>query len=272
MALADLHLHTKHSDGVRTSFEVLDLAASFGISLVALSDHDNVAAYFEAKEYAASKGIRLVPAVELSTDFRGQDVHILAYDFDPESEAITAKLDEFRHRRESRGERIVERLSELGHPISLDRVTELCGGGSLGRPHIARALVECGSVRSIDEAFDTLLCPGMPGYVDTPRIPAREAIELVREADGFTSVAHATLYDDHQALVDELIEAGLDGIEVFHPDIDEDNARYYRRLAVAKGLVITGGSDDHGFEEARHLGRVMLPEPHVEKLVARLRR
>jgi predicted metal-dependent phosphoesterase TrpH len=166
---------------------------------------------------------------------------------------------------------MVERLIELGHPITLERVQEICGGGSLGRPHLARALVECGSVASIDAAFDELLSPGKPGYVDVARIESEEAIALIHRAGGFASVAHAAVYADGDAVIDALIGAGLDGIEVFHPDVDAEHADRYLALAVQHGLVVTGGSDYHGFEGSRHIGEVMLPEPYTARFVERLR-
>lgn len=268
---ADLHLHTTHSDGLRTSREVIDLAASHGIDVVAISDHDHVAAYFEVRQHAQKKGLRLVPAVELSTSFDGQDIHLLGYDFDPASTVIEDALQRFRDRRQNRGALMVEKLIENGYAITLDRVREISDGGSLGRPHIARALIEGGYVFNMDEAFDSLLSPGRPGYVDVERITTTDAIALVHEAGGFASVAHPALYTQHRAIVDQLLEFGLDGIEVFHPDVDEANASYYLRIAMKRNLIVTGGSDDHGFEGAKTMGRVMLREPFVQAFVDRLR-
>src|SRR5439155_25350631 len=153
---ADLHLHTYHSDGTRSPREVIDLARERGITIVAISDHDNVAAYFEIKPYANERGVTLISATELSCIVDGHDVHILAYAFDAADERFEQRLRQFRETRQARGARMVETLRALGYPIELRRVEQLAAGGALGRPHVARALVEAGCVDSVSDAFDKL--------------------------------------------------------------------------------------------------------------------
>src|SRR5438034_1259079 len=194
MRYADLHTHTSHSDGTRTSREVIDVARSRGLGIVAISDHDNLAAYFEVKQYADSVGVTLIPAVELSCSYQGVDVHILAYAFDPLDDAVEERLRRFRETRATRGRRMVDRLRGLGYDIQADRIEQLAAGGAVGRPHVARALVERGYVASVDEAFDRLIGTGKPGYVDKERFAIEEAIALIRSAGGLTSIAHPTLY------------------------------------------------------------------------------
>src|SRR5881398_1058431 len=154
---ADLHTHTYHSDGTRSPAEVIDVALAHGIEIVAISDHDNLAAYFEIKAYADSKGVTLIPATELSCAYEGVDIHIIAYAFDAHDERIEVRLRRFRDARQTRGRRIVERLRGLNYNISSERVEQLAAGGAVGRPHVARALVEAGRVASVNEAFDTLI-------------------------------------------------------------------------------------------------------------------
>src|SRR6476659_442467 len=187
MRFADLHTHTSHSDGTRSSREVIDVARAADIGIVSISDHDNLAAYFEVKNHADSVGVTLVPGVELSCSYKGVDVHILAYAFDPVDDAIDARLRQFRETRAARGRLIVDKLRSLGHDITFERVEQLAGGGSVGRPHVARALVERGIVKNVAEGFDRFLGTGKPGYVEKERFAIREAISLIRSAGGLTS-------------------------------------------------------------------------------------
>jgi hypothetical protein len=170
----------------------------------------------------------------------------------------------------NRGALMVERLITLGFPVTFERVNELRGDASLGRPHIARALVEAGVVASIDEAFDRFLSPGMPGYVDTPRIPSEEAIALAHEAGGIISIAHASVYKNPHHVVDLLTALGADAIEAFHPDVPLGHREQFLDLASQRGLLITGGSDDHGFEGSQTIGTCYLSDPHLQALSTRL--
>ncbi|MFN2443147.1 MAG: PHP domain-containing protein [Thermoanaerobaculia bacterium] len=256
---ADLHLHTTHSDGIRSVEELVRLAATLGLSTIAISDHDNIAAFAEAEPIARSLGLLLIPAVELSITWNGADVHLLAYSFDPDDAPLRAKLERCRRTRSSRGEMMVERLRDLGIPIEIARVREVCGEGALGRPHIARCLVEIGATSSIEEAFDRYLSEGKPAWVEKERIELAEAIALVHAAGGLTSLAHPTLYADPERLLQTIIPLGLDGIEVHHPDVDPASRDRYLAIVHEKGLIATGGSDDHGFEGADTIGTVMVP-------------
>ncbi|MEO8218614.1 MAG: PHP domain-containing protein [Acidobacteriota bacterium] len=268
---ADLHLHTFHSDGTRSPREVIDLARSHGIEIVGISDHDNLAAFFEIKGYADSTGVTLVPATELSAEHRGVDVHILAYAFDPVDEHMNQRLTSFRRTRLTRGFAILDKLLAAGFPLRRERVQELCAGASMGRPHIARALVEAGHVASLNEAFDKLLGPGCPAYVGKERFSVREAVAMVKRAGGLTSVAHPSLYPDHRKLVPEVISLGVDGIECYHPDVDEKSREFYLDLAAATGAMVTGGSDDHGLaKDEETIGTVKVPESLVQRILQRL--
>jgi len=268
---ADLHLHTYHSDGTRSPKEVLDVAAAHGIDIVAISDHDNLAAYFEIKPYADERGIALVPATELSCAYRGVDVHILAYAFDPHDERIEPRLRTFRDGRHQRGRQMVERLRELGYDIRLERVEQLAAGGALGRPHVARALVESGYAASVSDAFDTLLGPGKPGYVDKVRFRVEEALSLIHSAGGVLSIAHPSHYPDHPKLVGELFDAGIDAVEVLHPDVPQSDCELYTNMARFRGKFTTGGSDDHGkAKTAETLGSIKVPESMIGPILQRL--
>lgn len=268
---ADLHTHTYHSDGTRSPKDVVDVALASGLSILSISDHDNLAAYFEIKKYADERALLLVPGIELSCIWEGIDVHVLAYAFDPNDERIHERLRHFRETREHRGHAIVARLRSLGINISAERVDQLAAGGAMGRPHVARALVEAGYVASVQEAFDRYLGAGKPGYLDKERFAVREAVALIRNAGGVTSIAHPTLYPDHNRLVPQLLDEGIDAVEILHPQVDENHRHRYANVARFRGKFTTGGSDDHGTVKTREtLGTIRVPESMIGPILDRL--
>lgn len=267
---ADLHTHTRHSDGLYEPRELVDRAAAADISILCISDHDNLAASREMRGYARSLGIVLVAGTELSCQHHGVDVHVLAYGVDLDDPALEARLASFRRTRDTRGEMMVERLRELGYPVSIARVREIAGNGALGRPHVARALIEIGAVDSMDAAFEKFLGTGRPACVDKQRFRIDEVVELVHGAGGVTSIAHPTAYPDHRKLVSELLDAGIDGIEILHPDVDDADRDYYQTLAEARGLFVTGGSDDHGNGGPKTIGSILVPESLIAGLLDRI--
>ena len=270
MRYADLHTHTYHSDGTRSPKEVIDVAVSHGLSIVSISDHDNLAAYFEIKPYADTKGVTLVPGIELSCGWEGVDVHVLAYAFDAHDGRIEERLRRFRETRHQRGRAMVERLRSLGVNISAERVDQLAAGGAMGRPHVARALGDAGYVTSVQEAFDAFLGTGKPGYVEKERFDVREAVALIRAAGGVTSIAHPTLYPDHNRLVPQLLDEGIDAVEVLHPQVDENHRHRYASVARFRGKFTTGGSDDHGsVKTSETLGTVKVPESMIGPILDR---
>ena len=250
---------------------MIDVARQHGIEIVSISDHDNLAAYFEIKSYAEQNGVMLIPGVELSCEHAGVDIHVLAYAFDPLDERVEKRLAGFRDTRHTRGQRMVERLRSLGYRVDARRVEELAAGGSVGRPHVARALVEAGYVPNVDAAFDQLLAAGKPAYVGKERFAIAEAIALIRSAGGVTSIAHPTLYPDGEAIVPPLLDAGIDGVEVFHPEVDDDSREIYSSVARFRGKMLTGGSDDHGtVKQVQTLGTVRVPENLIGPILERL--
>lgn len=271
MRYADLHTHTSHSDGTRSSREVIDVARAHGIAIVSISDHDNLGAYFEVKHYAGSVDVTLIPGIELSCGYKGIDIHVLAYAFDANDEAIDTHLRRFRAARASRGRRMVDKLRALGFDITPDRVEELAAGGSIGRPHVARALVERGYATSVSDAFDRLIGTNKPAYVEKDRFTIPEAVSLIRNAGGVTSIAHPTLYPDAEAIVPELLDAGIDGVEVMHPAVDETARETFTNIARFRGKMLTGGSDDHGtVKTAQTLGTVKVPDTLIGPILDRL--
>ena len=272
MRVADLHTHTFHSDGTRSPSEVVDVAKRAGITILSISDHDNLAAFFEIKSYADEQGVALIPGVELSCEFEGVDVHILAYAFDPHDEEIGKRLKSFRDARERRGSAMVDRLQKLGYKVTMERVEELAAGGAIGRPHVARALVERGYATSVSNAFDKLLGTGKPGYVEKERFRIGEAVSLIRSAGGVTSVAHPSLYPNHAKLTAKVLDSGVDAVEAYHPEVSAGDRQMYSNLARFRGKFITGGSDDHGsVKTSETLGTVKVPESLIGPILERLR-
>ncbi|USG67326.1 PHP domain-containing protein [Brevibacillus ruminantium] len=272
---ADLHTHTRASDGTCEPQENVRLAQEAGLAAVAITDHDTVAGIPEALK-AAQRGesaaaVEVIPGVEVSSVARGQDIHVLGYFVPYEDEAFHEKLRGLRETRHERNKLMVARLQELGIPITLEGVYRRKTGEdkNIGRPHIAEELIELGAVKSIDEAFAVYLGKEGKAYVNPPRISPQEAITLIKEAGGVAVLAHPGLYDDDE-LVKELIVFGLDGIEVWHPDNMREQRELYQRWAEENGLVMTGGSDFHGWrgEEPFHamLGSHTAPYDAVERI------
>ncbi|MBW4437475.1 MAG: PHP domain-containing protein [Pleurocapsa minor GSE-CHR-MK-17-07R] len=257
----DLHVHTHASDGQHAPSEVVRMARARDIRVLAITDHDTTDGIAEAIAAAAvtaplTKPLRIIPGIEISaaeTTFdaekgreRTLDVHMLGYFIDRDSAALQEKLAAMREARVSRGRRIVEKLAALGVTISWERVAQFAEGASVGRPHIARAMVEAGHVETVREAFDRFLHNGAPAYVPRLRVTPEDAIALIHEAGGVAVMAHPALVEGYLALLERLAGAGLDGVEVFHPSNDE-NARLNLKAAAARyHLLMTGGSDFHG--------------------------
>lgn len=258
----DLHAHSTASDGTDTPAAVMAYAAEAGLDVVALTDHDTVAGWASAAA-ALPPGLTLVPGAELScavpADGRLVSLHLLAYLFDPLAEPLAGERELIRTDRERRAVAMVSRLRELGAPVELERVRGLAAGGSVGRPHIARAMVEAGVVPDVASAFtgDWIGSSGR-AYVDKRSLDPVTAVRLVAAAGGVSVVAHPGATKRGPSVADDVISAmahaGLGGIEVDHPDHDEPTRERYRALAADLGLVATGSSDDHGTLTGRRLG------------------
>jgi 3',5'-nucleoside bisphosphate phosphatase len=247
----DLHTHTRYSDGTFSPPELVSLALERELDVVAVTDHDSTEGIAEAVEVAEGTRLEIVPGVEFSTVDDGHGVHVLAYWMDLEDAEFQAELRRLRDDRFTRGERMVEKLQELGYPVSFERVREIASGGNIVRPHVAQALVEAGVVPSIDDAFTSrLIGDGGRAYVEKHALHPVDAIALIKRARGLAVVAHPGLHEEGLGVPDELIErmvpAGLDGIEAAHTDHTPEMEARYRRMARRLGLVATGASDCHG--------------------------
>jgi predicted metal-dependent phosphoesterase TrpH len=269
--LIDLHSHSTASDGVFPPAEVAAQAAAAGLGVWALSDHDSVAGLREAGEAAARHGIRLVPGIELSTFIDRREIHVLGHFLDPESRAIRDFEDLLAEKRRVRMGEIIEKLAGLGVGVLPEDIEKYSGGKMLGRPHVARALVEHGHVSSVKEAFDRWLGEGKPAYVQRYRLEAPDAIALVRGAGGVATVAHPGLSRVERGDLQRMRAWGLGGVEVNHPDQGPSVREKYRRLAAELDLVPTAGSDYHGDAVApnRHFGDCTMTAESLAALEAR---
>jgi predicted metal-dependent phosphoesterase TrpH len=247
----DLHAHSTRSDGTFTPAELVRLARERGLDGVALTDHDTTDGLDEAADAAEEIGVRLVPGVEFSAMYEGSSIHMLGYWADPGNEEFAAELGRLREDRFRRGERMVEKLRALGHPISFDRVREISAGGNIVRPHIAQALVEAGVVPTEEDAYtEELIADGGRADVSKHALHPLGALALIRGAGGVCVLAHPGMWSGQRSVPVELIEAmaeaGLAGLEADHPDHTPEQRVHYRELAGRLGVVPTGASDCHG--------------------------
>lgn len=241
----DLHVHSTCSDGTLTPIQVVREAASKGLKALALADHDTMAGVVPALRIAAAHGLDLFPAVEISAQHGRQEIHILGFLIDIHDPALTDALARVREGREDRLEKIISRLNGLDVPITLEQVKEIAGDGSVGRPHVAAALVRMGAVTTAQQAFQLYLRRGRPAYVDRFRLPVEEALVLVRNAGGLPVLAHPGL-GCPDGVIRHLVSVGLGGIEAYHVDHRPAQAQHYLQMAESLGLIATGGSDSHG--------------------------
>ncbi|MFJ3699882.1 MULTISPECIES: PHP domain-containing protein [Streptomyces] len=254
----DLHTHSTASDGTDTPAELVANAAAAGLDVVALTDHDTVGGHAEAAA-ALPEGLTLVTGAELSCQVDGVSLHMLAYLFDPAEPELARERELVRDDRVPRAQAMVLRLQELGVPITWEQVARIAGNGSVGRPHVATALVELGVVDSVSDAFTSAwLGNGGRAYAGKHELDPFDAVRLVKAAGGVTVFAHPLAVKRGavvpEAVIARLAEAGLDGIEVDHMDHDESTRARLRGLAADLGLLTTGSSDYHGSRKTVRLG------------------
>ncbi|MEU2351992.1 PHP domain-containing protein [Streptomyces misionensis] len=254
----DLHCHSTASDGTDTPAELVRKAAAAGLDVVALTDHDTTRGHAEAIA-ALPAGLTLVPGAELSCRLDGVSMHMLAYLFDPEEPALLAERELVRDDRVPRAKGMVGKLNALGVPVTWEQVERIAAGGSVGRPHVASALVELGVVETVSDAFtDQWLADGGRAYVEKHETDPFEAIRLVKGAGGVCVFAHPAAAKRGRTVPESAIAkmaaAGLDGIEVDHMDHDAETRERLRGLAKDLGLLVTGSSDYHGTRKTVELG------------------
>jgi predicted metal-dependent phosphoesterase TrpH len=251
MKLIDLHVHSSASDGSYPPAEVVRQAKEGGLTAMALTDHDTVDGLAEAVAAGEQMGVEVIPGVEISAQYPGGTMHILGLFVDYHDGRLDQRLAVLKQARLDRNPQIIAKLNALNIPITMARVEEISGGGQVGRPHIARALMELGYVQDLQEAFDKFLGWHKPAYVSKFRFSPDQALAMVKEARGIPVLAHPFTLNLGSALalknlIIELTGLGLAGLEVFYSEHTPEQEALYLKLARELGLLITGGSDFHG--------------------------
>jgi len=274
MKRLDLHLHTTFSDGSLPPAEVIKLAQHANVTALAITDHDTVDGIPEALSAGREVGIEIIPGIEISSRWRGAEVHILGYFIDWMDAGLQERLAQYRATRDDRNPRIVEKLNELGIDITYAEVAALAGPASVGRPHIARVLMNKHYVTSAKEAFDRYLADGAAACVPRDLPDPAEAITVIHAAGGVPVLAHPSWLDRSEGIVPlckELKSAGLAGIEVHYSTHRPEQTSHYLNVAKQLDLLVTGGSDFHGvtkpdIEVGLGRGQLKVPENLLEPL------
>ena len=274
MSIGDFHLHSTASDGMHTPTWVMETAHANGVRWVSLTDHDTTAGVPEARQAATRLGLRLIPGIELSTDLEKTDVHLLGFGIDTDSKRLQDYLSWLREGRLGRTRKAVAILEGLGVPVRLERVFEIAGEATVGRPHLARALMEAGHVQTVQEAFDRFLGDGKPADVPREKLSPKDAIGEVHAAGGVVFVAHAIFIgQDYPSVVEQFAQWGLDGIETYYKHYSPEQVAAHASLGRRLGLGLSGGSDYHGLgnPDDREIGDIPFPDEAVYEFLEFLR-
>jgi len=272
----DLHTHTTASDGTHTPPQLVARAAKLAVKVIAITDHDSTAGVPSAQTAGERLGVEVIAGVEINTDVPGAEVHILGYFVDPDHEELNVELARIREGRVGRARKMAEVLTGMGAPVRFERILEIAGEGSVGRPHVAQALLEAGHVATFGEAFEKYIGRNSPAYVERMKFTPAEACGLIRRAGGVPVLAHPVFFDRYgaikssvnlEALLAETIAAGLLGLETYYPNYDAVTVEYLLGIARRYGLVVTGGTDFHGSKPNEpDLGGVYVPRKVVRRL------
>ncbi len=266
MKFADLHLHTNFSDGTFAPEELAARGRQLGFAALALTDHDTVEGCARMAAACTAAGMEFIAGTELTAEHADVEVHLLGYLVDTQNPKLLSEIARFQAVRQDRIRQMTARLNELNVPLEVESVFTLANCKSPGRPHVARALVQARLVRTLDEAFERFLKKNRPAWVPKARMSALEGIELIHQAGGLAIMAHPGLNRTDE-IIPALVEAGLDGLECFHTKHSTTTSEHYLEMADRYHLLVTGGSDCHGFSKNKPLiGTVKLPYEHVERL------
>ena len=266
----DLHTHTSYSDGFYSPRDLLQKAKANGIDTISITDHDNLAAIKEAVDFGKKIGVEVIPGVEISTDIEDKEVHILAYFIELDNEELERYLNFFREERFKRAIRIVNKLQALGKYLTIDDVLEQAKNSAVGRPHIAQAMLAKGLISSYYEAFNKYIGNNCPAFEKKVHLSPQSAFKIISDSGGLSFIAHPG--NMHESLLKELINAGVDGIEVIHPSHSQQLIRFYRGIVNEYFLLESGGSDFHGGkrEDDKNLGKYYTNLNVVENMRKRL--
>jgi 3',5'-nucleoside bisphosphate phosphatase len=254
-AKVDLHTHTTYSDGANTPRELIQKAKAAGIDVLSITDHDNINGIKEAIQIGKSLGVEIIPGVEISSEISNREIHILGYFFDIDNQELEHYLNFFREERVKRAGRIVNKLRSFGFDITLEDVLNKAKNSAVGRPHIAQVMLEKGIVSSYYEAFNKYIGNGSPAHEKKVHLSPQSAFRIISDAGGLSFIAHPG--NLQESLLKDLIESGVDGIEVTHPSHSAQQQRFYKGIVNSYFLLESGGSDYHGGkrEDEHNLGQ-----------------
>jgi predicted metal-dependent phosphoesterase TrpH len=265
----DFHMHSTLSDGQLSVRDLIDYCVEQGLSAISITDHDNIDAYEEGREHAREAGIEFIPGVEISSAWQGHDIHILGYDYEPTHLRLNRTLVTLREKRRARAQRIVDRLAALGVELSYEKLAARSHGGSIGRAHIATAMVEEEYVPSFQEAFTRYLGNGNPFMdgIESEKLSPAEAIGLIREAGGVPVLAHPAR-TNQDALIESMVDQGLKGIETWCHSHTASGFRRYKEVAKRYGLFCSGGADFHARRDGDRYapGSLKIPYEVLDKI------
>ncbi len=262
----DLHMHTYHSDGALSPFELIKKTKEAGLSVISITDHDSINGFQDAYVYGKELGVEVITGVEISTDLEDKEIHLLGYFINPENDELTKYLSFFREERFHRAKRIINKLRNLGLKISIDDVLDRAKNSSIGRPHIANTMTEMGLVKSFNEAFEKYIGDYGPAYERKIHVSPHSALKLINEAGGLSFLAHPGFINESILL--NFIKSGIDGIEVTHPQHSSNQVRFYRGIVNQYCLLESGGSDFHGGEkyDDGNLGKFTLSQSSFDAM------
>jgi len=263
---ADLHVHSIASDGTFNAEQLIKESLKKKLSAIAITDHDTVEMIPEAIGLAADKDLEIIPGIELTAQYENQEIHILGYFIDWQSDCLLAKLKQIQQNRVERVNKIISNLAELGVNLNQETVFDISGKGTLGRMHVARALVKDGHVKTVGEAFRRYIGDKSPAYVLGFKLSPKEAIKMINDAGGTAVLAHPYMLHNDM-MIYEFIKDGLQGIEVYYPEHSQSMINFYLEMAENTGLIVTGGSDFHGSAKPEvKLGMAKIPFELLEKI------
>lgn len=272
MKFADLHLHTLFSDGTYTPEKLISESARIGLSAIAVVDHDTIDGVGLVQEIAEPKGIEVLSGIELSAEYDGLEIHILGYLVDYKNRVLIEKLAVLRKNRIERAYKIIDKLKDMGIKLEPERVFDLARQGTVGRLHIARAMLEAGLISSTAEAFQKYIGDKCPAYVCNFKFSPDEAIKLIKGVGGIPVLAHPYSLN-RDDLMPKFVDCGLMGLEVYYPEHTQGRVNFYLQLAEKYNLLVTGGSDCHGDAKPEiKIGSIKIPYELVEKLKETQRR
>lgn len=262
----DLHMHTTYSDGIHTPKQLVEKAKERSLDIISITDHDSVYAISEAVEYGNEVGVEIIAGVEISTDIEDKEVHLLGYFLDIHNEELQKYLSFFREERYYRARRIIKKLNALGIDITIDDVMEESKNSAIGRPHIASTMVRAGYVDDYYEAFQKFLRDNGPAYERKIHVSPQSALKLISDAGGLSFIAHPGHLKE--SILMNLINAGVDGIEVTHPSHNSYQIKFYRGIVNQYCLLESGGSDYHGGDKGDddNFGQYLLPSSRLDAM------